>query len=111
MLKVHKLIFTDISEWEAIKATITDEIEGNSIITDNRIVAIAIPFLTGKIPNPIEFDEEGNPLEQTFKEGYHVDVLTTEVIQEWKDITVTGASHWMHSFGMGEVVKEEGFEV
>jgi hypothetical protein len=101
-MRVHKLRLTDKSTWEAIKA---------NHINDTRIHAIAIPFETGKIPNPIQYDEEGNPLEQTFKEGYHVDVMVTEVIQEWKDYTITGEHSWAHQFGMGEVVKAEDFEV
>lgn len=106
-MKIHKLKFTYKAAWEAIQATFTDD-EG--VITDARIHAIAIPFETGIIPNPIQYDEEGNPLAQTFKEGYHVDVMTTEVIQEWKDYTITGEHTWAHNFGMGEVVREEEFE-
>jgi hypothetical protein len=86
ILKVHKLKFNSEQEWVEFKSLY----EG-----DNRIVAIAIPFETGIIPN---------------KEGYHVDVMTTEVIQEWKDYTITGEHSWAHHFGMGEVVKEEDFE-
>lgn len=97
----------DKAVWQALKATFTDD-EG--VITDARIHAIAIPFETGIIPNPTEYDEQGEPLPQTFKDGYHVDIMTTEVIQEWKPYTVTSSSHWMHSFGGGEVVTDEDFE-
>lgn len=75
----------------------------------DKIVAIAIVGETGLIPFPTEYDEEGNPLPVTFREGYHVDVMTTEVIQEWKPYTVTGEHEWAHSFGYGEVVTAEEF--
>lgn len=100
-MRIHKLKFTDKAAWEALKANHED---------DKRIHAIAIPFETGIIPNPIQYDEEGNTLEQTFKEGYHVDVMTTEVIQEWKEYTIIGNHTWAHNFGTGEVVREEDFE-
>ena len=107
-MKIHKLRFTDKEQYlELTKPlrlppyTTTDE-EGNEVDLyidylkwDSRIKAVAIPFETGIIPN---------------KEGYHVDIMTTEVIQEWKDYTVTGISSPAHRFGMGEVVKEEDFE-
>jgi hypothetical protein len=122
-MKIHKLRFTDKEQYlELTKPlrmppyTTTDE-EGNEVDLpidnlkwDSRIKAIAIPFETGIIPNPIQYDEEGNVLAQTFKEGYHVDVMVTEVIQEWKDYTITGEHTWAHNFGMGEVVKAEDFE-
>lgn len=107
-MKVHKLRFTDKEQYlELTKPlrlppyTTTDE-EGNEIDLpidtlkwDSRIKAVAIPFETGIIPD---------------KEGYHVDVMVTEVIQEWKEYIITGEHSWAHQFGMGEVVKEEDFE-
>ena len=75
----------------------------------DKIKAIAIVGETGLIPYPTEYDEEGNPLPVEYQEGFHVDVMTTEVIQEWKPYTVTGAHEWAHSFGYGEVVTAEDF--
>jgi hypothetical protein len=97
-MKIHKLRFKDQSSYESF------------ITEDERIVAISIVGETGLIPNPTEFDEEGNLLPVTFIDGFHVDIMTTEVIQEWKEFTVTGDHHWYHSFGYGEVVKAEDFE-
>jgi hypothetical protein len=104
-MKIHKLRFKDQSAYEAfIGNYVTEETK------DARIVAISIVGETGLIPNPTEYDEEGNPLPVTFIDAFHVDVMTTEVIQEWKEFTVTGEHHWYHSFGYGEVVKSEDFE-
>lgn len=100
-MKIHKLRFTNQAAWEALKAAHEE---------DSRINAIAIPYETGIIPNPIQYDDEGNPLPQTFKEGYHVDVMVTEVIQDWKDYTVTEIESPAHQFGYGEMVKAEDFE-
>jgi hypothetical protein len=97
-MKIHKLRFQNKAAYESF------------IIEDERIVAISIVAETGLIPNPTEYDEEGNPLPVTFIDAFHVDVMTTEVIQEWKEFTVTGEHHWYHSFGYGEVVKAEDFE-
>jgi hypothetical protein len=97
-MKIHKLKFQNQSAYESF------------ITEDARIVAISIVGETGLIPNPTEYDEEGNPLLVTYVDAFHVDVMTTEVIQEWKDYTVTGEHHWYHSFGYGEVVKAEDFE-
>lgn len=98
MKKIHKLKFDNKAAWETLKAAHAEDI---------RILAIAIPFETGIIPNPTEYDEEGNTMEQTFKEGYHVDVMTTEVIPEFLPYTVTGEHTWAHNFGFGEVVTPE----
>jgi hypothetical protein len=96
-MKIHKLRFKD---QEAYKSFLTE---------DHRIVAIATVAETGLIPYPTVFDMDGNPKPVTFREGYHVDVMTTEVIQEWKEFTVTGEHGWYHSFGYGEVAKEGDF--
>lgn len=101
MKKIHKLRFTDRSAFESLMQAHTD---------DARIVAVAVVGETGLIPYPLEFDDEGNPLPVTFREGYHVDVMTTGVIQEWKPYTVTGAHELAHSFGYGEVVTAEDFK-
>jgi len=95
---IHKLRFKDQSAYESF------------ITEDERIVAISIVGETGLIPNPTEYDEEGNPLPVTFIDAFHVDVMTTEVIQGWKEFTVTGEHHWYHSFGYGEVITAEDFE-
>ncbi len=97
-MKIHKLKFPSRADFEAF---ITD---------DPCIRAIAIVAETGLIPYPTEFDEDGNALPVTFREGFHVDVMTTEVIQEWKQQTVTGAHEWYHGFGRGETVTAEDFE-
>jgi len=122
-MKIHKLKFTDKEQYlTATKALRLPPYTGldengdevdlpiESLSWDSRIVATAYPFETGIIPNPIEFDEEGNAIEQTFKEGFHVDVMVTEVIQEWKAYTVTGDHKWAHLFGFGEVVIIEDFD-
>jgi hypothetical protein len=96
-MKIHKLRFKDKAAYESF------------ITEDARIVAISIVAETGLIPNPTEYDEEGNPLPVTFRDGFHVDVMTTEVIQEWKDYTVTGSNQWYHAFGYGETVTAEDF--
>jgi len=106
-MKIHKLRLDNRAAYEAFIAPYLNE---DGAIVDERIKAISIVGETGLIPYPTEFDEEGNPLPLTFRDGFHVDVMTTEVIQEWKDYTVTGEHHWYHSFGYGEVVKEEDFE-
>ena len=98
-MKIHKLKFTDRSAFESLDPT------------DKRIVAVAIVGETGLIPLPTEFDEEGNPLPVQFRGGFHVDVLTTEVIQEWKDFTITGIENPYHSFGIGEVITQDDFNV
>jgi len=95
---IHKLKFQNKAVYESF------------ITEDARIVAISIVGETGLIPYPIEYDEEGNPLPVTFRDGFAVDIMTTEVIQEWKEFTVTGEHHWYHSFGYGEVVKAGDFE-
>ncbi len=77
----------------------------------DNIMAIAIVGETGLIPYPTEYDDEGNPLPTRYREGFHVDIMTTEVIQEWKPYTVTGGNEWAHSFGYGEVVTAEDFEI
>jgi hypothetical protein len=99
-MKIHKLKFSNEAEWQTLK----DAYKG-----DARIKATAYPFETGIIPNPVEFDEEGNALDQTFIEGFHVDVMVTEVIQEWKTYTVIGITHEAHQFGFGEVVTDSDF--
>jgi hypothetical protein len=96
-MKIHKLKFTDQSAYESF------------ITEDERIVAVSIVAETGLIPYPTEYDEEGNPLPVQFRDGFHVDVMTTEVIQEWKDYTITGSSHWYHAFGYGDTVTAEDF--
>ncbi len=101
-MKIHKLRFKDHQAFDTLMQAHTD---------DARIYAIAVVCETGLIPYPTEFDEEGNPLPVTFREGYHVDIMTTEVIQEWKPYTVTGGNEWAHSFGYGEVVTAEDFEI
>ncbi len=96
-MKIHKLRFKDKAAYESF------------ITEDERIIAIAIVAETGLIPYPLEFDEHGEVLPTRFREGFHVDVMTTEVIPEWKDYTVTGTQNWAHSFGYGEVVTAEDF--
>jgi len=98
-MKVHKLRFASRADFDAANITTTLPY----------VRAISIVGETGLIHNPTEYDEEGNPLPVTFIDGFHVDIMTTEVIQEWKEFTVTGEHHWYHSFGYGEVVKEEDF--
>jgi hypothetical protein len=94
---IHKLRFQNKAAYESF------------ITEDARIVAISIVGETGLIPNPTEYDEEGNPLPVTFRDGFHVDIMTTEVIQEWKDYTITGSNQWYHSFGYGDTVTAEDF--
>jgi hypothetical protein len=106
-MKVHKLKFKDKAEFQEFIDTY--DMSSELMKTDDRIVAISIVAETGLIPNPTEYDEEGNPLPVTFIDAFHVDVMTTEVIQEWKEFTVTGEHHWYHSFGYGEVVTEQDF--
>ena len=98
-MKIHKLKLADKAAFEFLD------------LTDKRIVAVAIVGETGLIPLPTEFDEEGNALPVQFRDGFHVDVLTTEVIQEWKDFTVTGIENPYHSFGIGEPITQDDFHV
>ena len=104
---IHKLRFKDKAEFQEFIDTY--DMSSELMKTDDRIVAIAIVAETGLIPYPTEYDEEGNTLPVTFIDGFHVDVMTTEVIQEWKDYTVTGTHDWYHGFGYGEVVTEQDF--
>jgi|GEM_PF-3737457 len=120
-MKIHKLRITK----KYFTETITNE-DGSVIefeayydeehILENlmrdhkeKIVAVAVVNETGLIPLPVKYDEQGEPLPVQYCDGFRVDVMTTEVIQEWKNYTIKAASKWYHSFGYGEVVKAEDF--
>ena len=97
---IHKLKLQNAAAWQALQVVTIDEQDQQAAWLSKAMTIVEV----GTITKPATFDEEGNELTPaTVIEGWHVDVLSNEIIEELREYCLEKApNHPVHGYGWAD---------
>ena len=101
---IHKIKLQDAAAWQALQVVTVDEQEQQAEWLSKAMTIVTV----GTITKPATFDEQGNELTPaTVVEGWHVDVLSKEIIEELRGYCLDHLpNHCQHGNDFGDTVDE-----
>ena len=103
---IHKLKLQNAAAWQALQVVTIDEQDQQAAWLSKAMTIVEV----GTITKPATFDEEGKEITpEQIVEGWHVDVLSNEIIDELREYCLDHLpNHCQHGNDFGDSIDEHG---